>query len=739
MTAIRDRDGNVLYNNASVRNPAQLVAGLARDNRSFENADLSGLDLSGVVFEGCDFRGASFKNATLRQAVFRDCDLTGADLGAVNARGLEAVGCRFSGARLAQGDFADAAFARSSLSRAIAGGVDPQGGSLGADFSGASFSESSFTRGQFGGASFRGATLDRVDANGWSAGRADFSDAVMASVDMRSGHMRGASFDRANIGPAQMDNSDFRETSFVDSRVSKTSLTDSVFSAAKIHRSHFRESRMTGLRASRAHVSANFYADCTDLPKEMHADRYGDRVARALAKGMSYASLGGVFAGGFLMAPDSVVDSVSNNPMVGRGATGMVTMMGANMVMRKLAPQIEKHVIGRIETALSKAAPGVSRASASVPLTEIGHRVDQMHFAHVTGMNERRVNKLVNVANRQEDKKGRDQDLAAAGVIGAPDGTQVLVARDKGALKQVHQLLSKGNERVVILRLDENGKPRETGPGLYEYTRDNKMTAVWFHRGEPDFATQFGPVTKEVEVNQQGEEASADAKSGAPPGGKKDQNAGEKKTQKITVMEALRHRSFSARDRMISGPDETIHTKVLSRRETTKDEAESWLVAGDAGEAARSAVGQGRGLAVTMRETGHFLRAAGEYLERSHPKVATSATRTADDLEAVDPGRSDRIAPDVWPKAAKPAAKTMDDVVKGLSEVELNGLARIGTRIGEDLRDQVAEWTAAKKGAVAQSEAGGSGRSVKKAAGRASANRRSQAQRRRSAEDVQSQ
>jgi hypothetical protein len=87
-------------------------------------------------------------------------------------------------------------------------------------------------------------------------------------------------------------------------------------------------------------------------------------------------------------------------------------------------------------------------------------------------------------------------------------------------------------------------------------------------------------------------------------------------------------------------------------------------------------------------------------------------------MEATNPGRSDRVAPEAWPKAARAAAKALERSAGALVEIELTGLARIAERVTSEIRAHASAFESARSGSarsgsVRSGSAGGPGDSAR--------------------------
>nr|WP_242480342.1 pentapeptide repeat-containing protein [Rhodovibrio sodomensis] len=599
-----------------------IVAGV-----SLDGADLSGCDLTGLELTGASLRGASLDDATLDRCRLSTCDLSGASLKSTSLKGAMLDHLQLEEARLRRTDLRSAQLFGCAMTGADLVGMRAND---------AFIKDSALVDVRGGDCDFRDAVIEDCDLHHVSLGESDFTGATLNFVALSNSHMRGSIFSGAHVARSDMSNSDLRGCEFVGTTVLKGRIDDSVLTKARVEGCRFKEVEMTGVRARDARVQMNSYIDCTDLPKEMWADEKARHFTAGLSRFGTWAVAGAIGAGAAYAIPPEATKYWTESVM--RGTVGIAVMAGANLALRSVAPWIKREVIDRAQKALfNRSAPKVSDLAGKVPLAEWNHRLDDMRFVFTTGLSEKRINSIVAEANgKQGDRK--------AGRVAALFGPKhhVIVAEDGRAMERVNEALAATDKSVLVLRLDDEGRVRETGPGFYQFNQDGSMQAIWYNLGKPDFGTSFG----------------ADHK-------------------------AVAHRAYSGRVELVNG-DKPLPTRLLERRETRHDQAVSWLKS-DQGDGLSRLTSHD--LIVNLRRAGHYLRTSSRFLGRDQEEARKLAIGAANVLEKVGAGKADKVAPQ---QMSGTIGRTREAMGTILAAMEKEGVPRLSA-VGRDLEGRLAK------------------------------------------------
>lgn len=625
---ITDRKGAVLFTAAEDCTIADLVRAAAADGLSLAGADLRaadfrGEDLSQVDFSDADLTGARFAGARLShvnmtRALLDDADFSGSIMS----------DCFLSDARAQQASFASAA---------IEGGSFSEAGLYNADFADAFVSGVSFIKAQLARAHMERATFEDCDFHSASLGNVAFEKVKLNLCDFSSCHMRGASFTRGHVTHVKLDKSDLRYTKFYRTALVKCSLSRAVLTSADIRFGRFDECGMTGLRMRSALLLGNTYKGKQSLPAEMAAEKASAKAVSILSSIGSKAVVAGTGLVAALNAPEDLT-SFAQSHLVGQGAVGMVSMMGASFVMRRLGPVLYEQVVKRIEKCMARSARPLPSMAAKLPLAAARHAFDDFHFAFATGLSERRVVSLVEKASKSDGKP--DSGFRPLHAFFGKE-TTILVARDKETMDEVQRLLADGKESVFVARLDEEGNPRRHGPALYEFRRDGGMRAVWYHNGKPDYALVFGPTGS-----------------------------------------ILAEHAYSGRERLLES-DDVIRTHILSRGNTTRRQAVSWLMKPQ-GDSGRVMAEQG-GIALVLRESAFYLRNASKLFTKEEGEYVRAAIGCASALDRIGSSRGDNLSPHFYANNISRTRNVMRTTSEALRHAGLYGFAARGEDLSRKL------------------------------------------------------
>ncbi len=244
-----------------------LVIAQARDEKSFDNEDLSELDLSGLDLSGCSFRetlldktnlsGATLASADLTGAVLTDVDLSDATLTEANLESADLTGAKLDRADLTGTRLYWSEFSRASLVEAKLSGVDASKVCLTevnltdadlkdaclvyADFTGARFPRADFTRASLQNAGFYNviapeAKFDHCDLTGFRAGeKADLTGCSFVEIQGS-----GSVWDETVL-----DNTSFTNARLTEANFGHASLIAASFLKADLKRAKFFEANLT--------------------------------------------------------------------------------------------------------------------------------------------------------------------------------------------------------------------------------------------------------------------------------------------------------------------------------------------------------------------------------------------------------------------------------------------------------------------------------------------------------------
>ena len=658
MTAlcIHDLDGNDLFADPDAENLADLLARAGAAGADLSRADLRNLDLSNLDAGGLRLSGADLSGANLTGARLADCDLHGVNLTRACLRGAALHACDLSKSRLGEADLSRSRITASWMSGANA---------WEADFTGATMIDVSAVGAQLGQIKGAGATIENLDLHGGKIGGADLSEATVNLSDFSACHISASLFTNAHVARTRFDNSDLRSTVWDGAAVLHSSFTNSVFHDGRMRGARLTETNFENADTRSARFVTNSYRDIQGRTAEMRADNLAHRTTEGVSKAAAYALTGGVGVYAFMNAPESVT-SLAENHLVGAGAVGLLATVAARGVVGWGAGWINRNVIPRIAGVMARTAPQVSAAATRIPAATFMHRMRDMRFTFVSGLSERRVQKMIDAANRK-DRKPDDPVRAAGGLFGRD--VHLVVTRDEAALRQIEEMAAKGDRPVVAVRLTAEGKPRENGPALYQFMPDGSQSVVWFNRGRPDVGAVFD-------------------RDGKP----------------------LARRHFRGRREMIRN-GESLPTKILSRGDTSQRQANSWLSTAGAEPTVR---GTGTRTALTLREAGGYLDMAAKMMPRGAEEARRQAQGVAAALSRIGSEKGDHTPPALHRNQMQRAREATEAAVDLMEQQGLSAFARLGARLGRRLAQTERMVRAAPS---PDSDAAGSDRAVPQPAG----------------------